>query len=1138
MKTSLSSYPDFHRTIQSAPLVYLFGTGISAALTGKKYSWWKWIMDGIRHMKDSALAASYEQSLKDDDSTQNMIDIVGKVLSATKADGTYHTWMQESFETNSVTNTSLSCTLQKLLFTQDVFATTNYDLLLEQATGLKMLSYGEPDVAFSMLDQHISTHVLHIHGLYDSAHGMDNIIADGAQYKAIETNEGAQFIQNILGTRTLIFVGCGKTTEDGNISRFIQFANEHLKMDREYYFLYRSTESISGMPANIKLIPYGDDYNDLPLFLEDMAQARMTAKIESNPLILRTVYSENKADAYGLSQYYFANEYLKFCGRKVEIAQLLNFLESDRKFSWWAVTGQAGAGKSRLAYELLHHMPKNLCGFFLNYQVDIGQVDTFEPFTDTVIIIDYVKGNEKRVADFVSRLMDKYEPLAYKLRLLFLERDNLLLSGSWFDGMEKAFDVFHRGLFADGEYHADVALRSHRFLYLDDLDADAVLELIGEICSKKGLPNDTYRDKLLQENYARKFEQLKFRPLFLQLYVEAWIANGCIEVDYQNYTDLLEIVMRREQERILGLVDGGVDTCNALLRLIVRANVSDTLPISDIPEFYKDDWDKVNRFVKTHTLSGVWRAEFLQSLLGDAAQEIANSAAVIRPQYPDIIKEYMFLFFTEEDNLSDISQELWENCPREYNLFLSRCILDFHDNQLLTAFIRNASADYRNTNALLVRLALLQNKIVHSVEDGPRLIRLAKEEYGFWCSMPVSENSDIGQKQIQLQGYYYSADQFRGWSMEKEFFEAVQKIAEYYDNPEMVLYQISYLLEFAHDLTEKNANHASEKICRWIEPLIPRIGDEKERKNAWLGLQRENVVHFIGRKKWEQAERLHKCIFSAVDWEDEKQVELYAYICFSATEKCLRMLEWDKLLDFAYHLQDLAEDYGGETRKIYFNDKVHYYYLHAKLISAETVSIGSMRAGIGSYGISVIDTLLEEIEANMMIADFSGLLVGARALKVGMDDSVTDEMVENYFAQAEELLIRYPDSALLAQKVMDLWETSYAEQYKAPVPKGYVERAYALTLRFAEREEVLDQFFRLLGESEEAGHWLDYTRNKQIVNHLIEFGLTEYLAPPEGLFSEPKTVKRTHPKVGANDSCPCGSGRKFKKCCWGNGKFD
>jgi SEC-C motif-containing protein len=32
--------------------------------------------------------------------------------------------------------------------------------------------------------------------------------------------------------------------------------------------------------------------------------------------------------------------------------------------------------------------------------------------------------------------------------------------------------------------------------------------------------------------------------------------------------------------------------------------------------------------------------------------------------------------------------------------------------------------------------------------------------------------------------------------------------------------------------------------------------------------------------------------------------------------------------------------------------------------------------------------------------------------------------------------------------------------------------------------------------------------------------------PPKG-----QTVKREQPKIGRNDPCPCGSGKKYKKCC-------
>ncbi len=33
----------------------------------------------------------------------------------------------------------------------------------------------------------------------------------------------------------------------------------------------------------------------------------------------------------------------------------------------------------------------------------------------------------------------------------------------------------------------------------------------------------------------------------------------------------------------------------------------------------------------------------------------------------------------------------------------------------------------------------------------------------------------------------------------------------------------------------------------------------------------------------------------------------------------------------------------------------------------------------------------------------------------------------------------------------------------------------------------------------------------------------------------PATVKRSEAKVGRNDPCPCGSGKKYKKCCFAKG---
>ena len=54
MKRKLLDYNAFSETIQKEKLVFLFGTGISSALTGKPYNWGKWISDGIDGLKNSA----------------------------------------------------------------------------------------------------------------------------------------------------------------------------------------------------------------------------------------------------------------------------------------------------------------------------------------------------------------------------------------------------------------------------------------------------------------------------------------------------------------------------------------------------------------------------------------------------------------------------------------------------------------------------------------------------------------------------------------------------------------------------------------------------------------------------------------------------------------------------------------------------------------------------------------------------------------------------------------------------------------------------------------------------------------------------------------------------------------------------
>lgn len=636
MKSDIQLYPDLIKALEKNEIVYLFGAGFSTALSGRKYTWWDWIVDGIGRIKDHATADMLNESLMSDNSTDNMVSVVGKVIKILKEEGSYKTWMHEAFESTVVVNEKLKNTLMKILLMQDVFATTNYDHLLENATGLMAVSYEEPNVAFQMLKQGKSNNVLHIHGIYDSEKEIDNIVADKEQYDAVMNNQGAQFIQGILGTRTLIFVGCGKTTEDANISRFIQFANSHLKMNQEYYFLYREGENPVGMPSNIKLISYGNEYSDLPDFLEDMAELRIKEKVIKRPLIGLSPYKTAGYATDVLQKYHYSLQQLPFCGRTSEMSQLQNFLEEDQKFLWWAITGQAGAGKSRLALEFLKQFAGKWFGFFVNENATQSDFDSFEPFNNTVVVIDYVASREGFVANAIRSIKEKFENSDYKIRILLLERENSRNASSWYYKLLQRIGKYDTYDLKSTEY-------KNYFLNLGDLDRASVETLIKEVMNQRGIEADDIVARELCEAYGKKYEKLQFRPLFVQIFVEAWIENDFQLPRYDKFEELLQKLLEREQQRWLEILDNDQSCCNAFIHLLLRANISGKLQPEKIPIYYQDDWNMVNSFLQNHSFPGKQREEEKKAIFATICQNVNENSLEIEPLYPDLIKNICFV---------------------------------------------------------------------------------------------------------------------------------------------------------------------------------------------------------------------------------------------------------------------------------------------------------------------------------------------------------------------------------------------------------------------------------------------------------------------------------------------------------------
>lgn len=120
------------------------------------------------------------------------------------------------------------------------------------------------------------------------------------------------------------------------------------------------------------------------------------------------------------------------------------------------------------------------------------------------------------------------------------------------------------------------------------------------------------------------------------------------------------------------------------------------------------------------------------------------------------------------------------------------------------------------------------------------------------------------------------------------------------------------------------------------------------------------------------------------------------------------------------------------------------------------------------------------------------------------------------------------------------------------IPKAEVETVFAYVEKNPESETVREAFFAMLEESEEHTNVRSYLTKPLVsnairdarYNPLSDGGIPQVRQDEEFLqellmASEPGVpYRRATPKVGANAPCPCGSGKKFKKCCRGKGVYD
>jgi hypothetical protein len=195
-----------------------------------------------------------------------------------------------------------------------------------------------------------------------------------------------------------------------------------------------------------------------------------------------------------------------------------------------------------------------------------------------------------------------------------------------------------------------------------------------------------------------------------------------------------------------------------------------------------------------------------------------------------------------------------------------------------------------------------------------------------------------------------------------------------------------------------------------------------------------------------------------------------------------------------------------------------------------TEDLGRILASVCWGDITLIQSLVENPEIDEYVR---GAAMCALTVLVGVGELSRDALM-SYFQELFRTLPRDSDHIwdVLVSSSLDIYPEEVMDEIRQAFAEDLVDTLY-VDLEFVEyildrgKEQVLEDLrtqSRLITDVvAEMEPWATYDRHEQPILNDIK-----PLAP---IWRESAPPMRSTPKVGRNEPCPCGSGKKFKHCC-------
>ena len=406
-------------------------------------------------------------------------------------------------------------------------------------------------------------------------------------------------------------------------------------------------------------------------------------------LLKSEIKIENTDNAFS-----YSNSKVGFYGRGAEVNKIDEFMNCDKPFTFWSITGYGGMGKSKLAYNIAKKYDKQnwTVIWYDSNNTDIDKIFGKDFVHNVLFIVDYagskIDAVRKIITKSIAKTKNQDENRIIHIRLLMVERDDYSKNGSMnYSAIETWYQKIFNCQDFDGKKkfeYKNEPNKSNKPLNLSAInDTEALYNIIDDFTvnvkgekqklnnSKKDEIIDFVRNKLCQTEKDSHFAD---RCIFILFTTDAVLSGKNIK--NWDTAKLLENYLKRF-ERILP----NANNMRNHKQLLAFATAVGGIDIDDCENDVFDPYIKKleNDFSNDDDL-----CDAIKTL---CEKEVADT--LITPLQPDLVGEYNFIYEMEkilkDGNRKKLLKTFLSTDYIDYFCtFMERCYADWYNEEYLS----------------------------------------------------------------------------------------------------------------------------------------------------------------------------------------------------------------------------------------------------------------------------------------------------------------------------------------------------------------------------------------------------------------------------------------------------------------------